>query len=255
MYVALVINANSAAYSYANSQYNYIAWPTTYYDGGYRLLVGGYPQTAYYTSRIAASGSRAAHDIYLEVSLHMADTNEYLVDYIITSNELTNDAPAIPAIPQGEHFMQIDEVHTFSTSTIEPDGDEVFYRWVFADGDSTDWLGPYSSSQPCEVSHSWAVAGDYNVSVMAKDKFEAASSWSEVLKVKVIDFTCGDADGNEIVNISDAVYLISYIFAGGPAPDPLLSGDADCNEIINISDAVYLISYVFGGGPAPCESC
>jgi hypothetical protein len=68
-------------------------------------------------------------------------------------------------------------------------------------------------------------------------------------------YLCGDADGNEIVNISDAVYLIAYIFGGGPAPDPLLSGDADCNGIVNISDAVYLIAYIFGGGPAPCENC
>jgi hypothetical protein len=69
------------------------------------------------------------------------------------------------------------------------------------------------------------------------------------------DFICGDADGNTIVNISDAVYLIAYIFGGGPAPDPLLSGDADCNEIVNISDTVYLIAYIFGGGPAPCAEC
>lgn len=69
------------------------------------------------------------------------------------------------------------------------------------------------------------------------------------------DFMCGDADGNEIVNIADAVYLISYIFGGGPAPDPVLSGDADCNQIVNIADAVYLISYIFGGGPAPCANC
>lgn len=68
-------------------------------------------------------------------------------------------------------------------------------------------------------------------------------------------FICGDADGNAIVNISDAVYLIAYIFGGGPAPVPLLAGDADCNSIVNISDAVYLIAYIFGGGPAPCDSC
>jgi PKD repeat protein len=66
---------------------------------------------------------------------------------------------------------------------------------------------------------------------------------------------CGDADGNAIVNISDAVFLISYIFGGGQAPNPQEAGDADCNEIVNISDAVYLISYIFGGGPAPCEGC
>ncbi len=69
------------------------------------------------------------------------------------------------------------------------------------------------------------------------------------------DFVCGDADGSGIVTISDAVYLISYIFGGGPAPDPLESGDADCSTVITISDAVYLISYIFGGGPAPCAVC
>jgi hypothetical protein len=71
----------------------------------------------------------------------------------------------------------------------------------------------------------------------------------------VKNFVCGDGDGNEIVNISDAVYLIAYIFGGGPAPDPLLAGDCDCNLIVNISDAVYLIAYIFGGGPPPCDAC
>jgi hypothetical protein len=66
---------------------------------------------------------------------------------------------------------------------------------------------------------------------------------------------CGDADGNDIVNISDAVYLIAYIFGGGPAPDPPSTGDADCNQIVNISDAVYLIAYIFGGGAHPCAGC
>ena len=66
------------------------------------------------------------------------------------------------------------------------------------------------------------------------------------------DYVSGDADGNGIVTISDAVYLINYIFAGGPSPSPELSGDADCNGIITISDAVYLINYIFSGGPAPC---
>jgi hypothetical protein len=69
------------------------------------------------------------------------------------------------------------------------------------------------------------------------------------------DFVCGDANGSATVNISDAVYLIAYIFTGGPAPNPLLSGDANCDSAVNISDAVYLIAYIFSGGPAPCAGC
>lgn len=31
-------------------------------------------------------------------------------------------------------------------------------------------------------------------------------------------YVCGDANGDGTVNISDAVYLIAYIFAGGQPP-------------------------------------
>ena len=62
---------------------------------------------------------------------------------------------------------------------------------------------------------------------------------------------CGDADGNGIFTISDAVYLINFIFAGGPSPIPICHADADGNAIATISDAVFLINYIFAGGPAP----
>ena len=58
-------------------------------------------------------------------------------------------------------------------------------------------------------------------------------------------YTCGDADHSSAIDISDPVYLITYIFAGGPAPNPLLAGDADCTNDVDISDAVYLINYIF----------
>jgi hypothetical protein len=66
---------------------------------------------------------------------------------------------------------------------------------------------------------------------------------------------CGDADGSGGVDIDDVVYLISYIFTGGPAPDPLSVGDVDCQNGIDIDDVVYLIAYIFTGGPAPCADC
>jgi hypothetical protein len=73
--------------------------------------------------------------------------------------------------------------------------------------------------------------------------------------VKVGNPLCGDANGDEGVNISDAVHLISYIFSGGLPPNPLQNGDVDCNAAVNISDAVYLISYIFAGGYLPCAGC
>ncbi len=64
-------------------------------------------------------------------------------------------------------------------------------------------------------------------------------------------FIPGDADGSGAVSIADAVFLINYIFAAGPAPVPIDAGDADCSGAISIADAVFLITYIFAGGPAP----
>jgi hypothetical protein len=67
-----------------------------------------------------------------------------------------------------------------------------------------------------------------------------------------ISCTYGDANGDGTVDISDAVYLILYIFSGGSAPEPLEAGDANCDGGVDISDVVYLITYIFSGGAAPC---
>lgn len=67
--------------------------------------------------------------------------------------------------------------------------------------------------------------------------------------------TCGDANGDGGIDISDPIFLIAYIFSGGPAPEPYEYGDVNCDTVIDISDAVYLISYIFSGGAAPCAGC
>jgi hypothetical protein len=65
---------------------------------------------------------------------------------------------------------------------------------------------------------------------------------------------CGDFNCDHAINITDAVYLINYIFIFGAEP-ACGAGDVDCSGSINISDAVYLISYIFADGPAPCAAC
>ncbi len=70
-------------------------------------------------------------------------------------------------------------------------------------------------------------------------------------QINVSGGTRGDANVDDMITISDPVYLINYIFTGGPQPPSTYFGDADANLIISISDAVYLIAYIFSGGPAP----
>ena len=67
---------------------------------------------------------------------------------------------------------------------------------------------------------------------------------------------CGDANGDEVVDIDDVVYLISYIFSGGPAPIPeICVGDANGDGYVDIDDVVFLIAYIFSGGSPPVDDC
>jgi len=60
----------------------------------------------------------------------------------------------------------------------------------------------------------------------------------------------GDANDDGFLNVSDAVYLINYVFKHGPTPDSYL-GNANGDLTINVGDVVYLINYIFKGGPPP----
>ncbi len=97
--------------------------------------------------------------------------------------------------------------------------------------------------------------GVYYWSVQSIDNNFAGSPFANEASFVIgnTEAVCGDvtADGN--VSIADAVFLINYIFGGGPAPSSVAVADADLSGSISISDAVYIIAYIFGGGPAPCS--
>ncbi len=250
-YVSLedALDTNEA---YLNDHFNSMFFPTGYVDGGYYLSVGGNADTASWASLVRQAGALGVQDVFLEASLEWLGNAQLHIVVRVAKSGLTNEPPQTAATPDGaSEIYTIDEDFLW-TSAVEPDGDQVYYSWAFGDGDTSDWMGPYDSGDTCMVGHTWSSSGDYDVTVSVKDRFDAvAASWSDPFAVTVTDIVYGDADGNSIVNISDAVYLIAYIFGGGDPPNPMLSGDADCNGIVNISDAVFLIAYIFGGGDPP----
>jgi len=63
------------------------------------------------------------------------------------------------------------------------------------------------------------------------------------------DFICADANSDGLVNVSDAVYIVNFVFVGGPAPVPLEAGDANLDGSVNVSDAVTIVNYIFQGSP------
>jgi aminopeptidase YwaD len=65
----------------------------------------------------------------------------------------------------------------------------------------------------------------------------------------------GDVDGSGIVDFVDLVYLVDFLFKGGPAPLNLNNADVDASCSVNIADAAYLVAYLFSDGPEPRQGC
>jgi parallel beta-helix repeat protein len=64
-------------------------------------------------------------------------------------------------------------------------------------------------------------------------------------------FVRGDVDGKGGIDISDPIFLLTYLFIGGKAPDCLDAGDINDDGSLDISDAVYSLTFQFLGGDPP----
>ena len=59
-------------------------------------------------------------------------------------------------------------------------------------------------------------------------------------------YTPGDVNADEKITLIDIVYLVNYVFKGGPEPLPFfLSGDMNEDATVNLTDIVLLVNYVF----------
>ncbi len=56
-----------------------------------------------------------------------------------------------------------------------------------------------------------------------------------------------------LLDLGDVVFLVNFVYRGGPAPDPVCMGD--CNPphdgVVDVEDVMYLIQYLYEGGMPP----
>ncbi len=97
-----------------------------------------------------------------------------------------------PKKPEGISSGIVGKEYEFSTSTIDPQNDQIWLKWDFTDGEVTDWLGPYESGEKCTIKHTWQKSGTYSIEVKAKDDtgYETEWSWSTLTIPKTIVRSC-----------------------------------------------------------------
>jgi len=64
-------------------------------------------------------------------------------------------------------------------------------------------------------------------------------------------FIRGDVDANGTVVLSDPIWILNYIFAGGKPPACMDAADIDDNGWIDIADPIVLLEYLYAFGRAP----
>ncbi|EMR73543.1 hypothetical protein MBGDN05_00779 [Thermoplasmatales archaeon SCGC AB-539-N05] len=94
-------------------------------------------------------------------------------------------APEIPSRPNGPTQGTPDVEYTYSSLTIDHEGDQVYYWFDWGDGTDSDWLGPYDSGQQVSAPHTWSERGSYAIKVKAKDVEDHETLWSSPLSVSL----------------------------------------------------------------------
>ena len=106
----------------------------------------------------------------------------YTRKWFTFTTQQQNAPPNKPNTPSGPPSGKPNTVYTYSTSTTDPNSDQVYYLWDWGDGTQSNWLGPYNSGATINTTHTWG-KGSYSIKVKSKDTYGAESAWSDPLTV------------------------------------------------------------------------
>ena len=96
--------------------------------------------------------------------------------------------------------------------------------------------------------------GSYYISANCVDVAAHTSEGITRMNLDCEQVILGDVNGDGRIDVSDAVYLINYIFNEGTEPLPSNdNGDVNCDGRLDVSDAVFLINFIFRDGDPPCN--
>jgi hypothetical protein len=97
--------------------------------------------------------------------------------------------------------------------------------------------------------------GDLDIAIVAgHDARSAYSVFSLENRSNAIDaarFRRGDVDASGLVDITDPIFLLQFLFQGGEPPGCHDAADTDDDQHLAITDAIRILSYLFQGGEPP----
>lgn len=126
--------------------------------------------------------------VWAGMNLRLYD-NPFGVSYIETPPvylRIYSSRPNTPSTPAGPSSGYRWRTYSYTTSTFDPNGNNLRYQFDWGDGTST-WTGYYSSGSTASCSHSWGSIGAYHIRVRAQDTTGLYSDWSYDKKMNIIN--------------------------------------------------------------------
>jgi len=93
----------------------------------------------------------------------------------------------------------------------------------------------------------------HEISVYTPEANPLVGYWQETAQLACDGFVRGDTDQSGDLLLTDAVRTLGLLFVDGVGPECAAAYDSNADDIVDISDAVYTLSYLFLGGPPPPE--
>jgi hypothetical protein len=127
-----------------------------------------------------------------------------------------NNNPIRPNRPIGPVSGSVNSTYNYSCIAIDIDGDQLYYKWDFGDGNISKWIGPYNSGEKCTIPHTWKQSGNYSVRVKVRDNNCGKSEWSNPLSINMPKYKSFQFPLiNWFMQRFDLLFpLLKYIFRG-----------------------------------------
>jgi PKD repeat protein len=145
-----------------------------------------------------------------------SDPGAYLVSLILTDDDgniandttwafidRTNSAPNPPTI-SGETEGKNGTTYNYTFTSLDPEGDDVYYYIFWGAFNWEGWYGPYTSDEEVIYSHMWPQNETYIIHAKSKDKYGAESDWT-TLEVKM--------ERGKFKDISSIKFFNSYLYS------------------------------------------
>jgi hypothetical protein len=94
-----------------------------------------------------------------------------------------NLPPEKPETPTGWSEGRPHIIYSYNSTTVDLNGDQVWYLFDWGDGSDSGWIGPFESGAIVTGNHSWQRKGAYEIKVKAKDTYGDESNWSDPLPI------------------------------------------------------------------------